>query len=646
MSAGSGSPSPSGRKRQFTYSHNPFKQVPAGVVSRKLSELLGPNDQKMLSVTSRRQHDDYTETQKSLYTEYMTKNKNDYKTAVRKITLSLRDDEAILLPFRTLILLPFTQVVNGLVLSEAGEIFRYLLWLVRYKVHPVYVAYGLYHGEYYEEWEKVLAVFGNDAFEEQFMLAVALMNKEAQDVYDRCMKEFDTERFPNAKVADFWVKCIVHKRLYNQRQVHHLALAYANKNDVSASQTCICYGKNMVWFKDFHDNYLSRVTVDTNDTIIMRSRNAEPSFDVQRADMSLSQIEQVPAEDASTVGDIVEYTEVLRWANGSRIVKCARYNSEIVIVLTDNGDIYAHACGQTRHILQEESPFVDLVYDYTLKSGLDNLDENQNHESRIFSALALSATGIVYDIYCKISRRSTISPSELLYENLSLECKPLECHTDTARVTQLALLKPDASPDSESWCIITMHHEGSLYINFTSGKTQSKNLITSNVTLIPSLVYDGWHDSVPYIFVVLDGTLKRIFLRFFGVEDEEDNEIEHYDAPYADEPFTIKPIIQDITLTLIEDNFSNSKYGINIASIIEMVQDNFGTLYCLTSTGTVYKCKTTADENQTTFDCSIVELPDDKVFRTFKTRSSEAVDAAGDSDTDMSEFFVRLRLRL
>ncbi len=611
-----------------------------------VSQHLDKTSQKRLSTTSTSQLADYIERQTRLYVEYITQNQGHYATAVRKITDSLREDEAILNPFSTLILLPFTKNVNGQTLSEEKEICQYLLWLVRYKVHPVHVAYGLYQSGNNDQFLRVCDVFNNPMFEEQFKLAVAFMNENAQDVLEQCEK-----LFPKTYNAVLFLKnCTKHKQLYENRMVHHLDLAYTNNCDVGALQMCICYGKNMVWFEDFEFRYLSRVNVDDNDAIIKSASHAfltkmDPSFYVQRADTSLAQIKQVPLEEANTSDGIVQYEPFLNWTNGFRIVKCARY-SEIVIVLTENGDIYAHACGQTHPVLHEHGPFVDLVFHCTLSS--DDVDEATEDYNTCLYMFALSATGIVYDINCEVRN-----------ERVSLACTEREYHFDTKLVTQLALLKDDNRFDRKPFCIITMHHEGSLYANFINGRQEK---IASNVTLIPNRIYNTWSSLAPYIFVVCNGTLKRIFLRFFQgapAEDEEvDADFDYYDIysiiTTKDSDFNMICTIQDIEL--------NPR--IDTASIIQMVQDNVGTLYCLTSTGTVYQCKWhrrydatdpifDLHENPTmTFDCSSIELSKDNTnttIRTFTTPDSESVDAVtgsgSDSDDDMSLFLLGLRLR-
>lgn len=615
------SPPPAQKSRS---TQDPLTKVP-GDVSRKLISFLGDTDRIKLSVTSTRQHEDYIETQKSLYVKYITHDEKDYATAVRKITSSLREDEAIKPTFVTFILLPFTQEVNGRKLSEAEEICQYLLWLVRYKVHPVHVAYGLYVSKNYDEFETVCTVFNDPRFAAQFQLAVALMNENAQEVLARCYDSF-------VRNADYIIlfldNCTEHKQLYENRRVHHINLALQ-------PQTCICYGKNTVWFKDVENNYLSRVTIDENDTIIPSARDVEllPFFDVQRPDKSIAEIEQVPCYKANTSDSIVQYTQVLKPGNDSRIVNCARYTSEIVIVLTEDGDIYAHGGGQQQHILQTENPFVNLLYDYskqTITGTRGVLTE--------LAVFALSARGIVYWIYVNLFRHSLDFSGERppTHKQLKINCIKLACHPF---VTQLAVLQTPRESEIGSWGQITLHPEGSLYAHFEESNFE----LASNVTLIPHVIHDAWNHTDPCFFVVCKGVaantsqLKRVTLKFAT----NGTQISWINLHRVDDHRTVTITATTEFITLKAKIPIVDK--LNIDCIIEMVQDFDGNLYCLTSTGIVYKCQFNGNGE---CQSNIVELPEDDIIKTFKTPSSEAVDTASDSDIDMGASFLRLRLRL
>ncbi|MAP25261.1 MAG: hypothetical protein CMM87_07030, partial [Rickettsiales bacterium] len=99
---------------------------------------------------------------KTIYTQHVSQHPGDYITAVRKITPALQKNQHITETFRTLILLPFTEDgVNVEQLSEEDEVLKYLLWLVRYKVHPVHVAYGLYTAKNYELFKIVCGILDN-----------------------------------------------------------------------------------------------------------------------------------------------------------------------------------------------------------------------------------------------------------------------------------------------------------------------------------------------------------------------------------------------------------------------------------------------------------------------------------------------------
>ena len=625
MSAGSGSPPSSSRRKPNTESRNPFDEVNRDALGH-LFPFLGQVGTDNLSSTSTTMRSRPLEALKTIYTQHVSQHPGDYITAVRKITPALQKNQHITETFRTLILLPFTEDgVNVEQLSEEDEVLKYLLWLVRYKVHPVHVAYGLYTAKNYELFKIVCGILDNHSYEKQFELAVALMDKDAQDVTDDLRRQAHAARQLDgdevfSTAIDLIVMCIVHKEAYRKRKVHHLDLSFTN-TDLLRNQTCICYGENMVWFQDYEHGYLSRVTVDESDTIITRTADActGTSFDVQHRDLSLSEINEVPFHDTTNTSGFIDNIP-FGLQTRSRIVKCARKDFEIVIVLTKTGDICTHACGQSHHILQDQSPFVDLVYNYTSKTT-PNLAGKFSSTAMVF---ALSAEGAVYAIVCTIIT-DTRNPNN---NELNLECKQLSHHTKTLRVAQLAILRRPGEYYHGSWCEITLHHEGSLYLHL--GGTKYK--IASDVTLMPHLIYNEMSETSDdtNVCVVHKGKLYRVSLEF---KDDTGSEINGWEAHEHD--FTLNPSIESLWL----DN-----QDININSIIEMVQDNQNTLYCLTSTGTVYKC----DLGQSFYHhCSVVELPkDNNVIKTFKTRTPPP--AAGESQdiAAMSELSLRLRLRL